>query len=139
MNSLFSRKKTKKQKHHMLFKSLFYPASLKNLLSAKTEAINTNGSAVIPRGRAGVCLPGSSHFSIVKLIAVYRLRLPGHALPVDSLSDGVLVRGRVHLRGVVVTWGPVAPFAAVVAVTVIHCAVVIIKSCSQETTSRRMQ
>lgn len=78
-----------------------------------------------------MCLPGPSYFSIVQFKAVYRVRLPGCALMLDPSSYRVLVYRRVHLRSVVVTGRPVARFAAVVTVTIIHCTVVIIKSCAK--------
>lgn len=48
----------------MLYKCLFYPAALNKLPRDKTKAKNTNDSTVIMRAEL-MCLPGSSHFSIV--------------------------------------------------------------------------
>lgn len=75
----------------------------------------------------GVSLPGLLNSTTVQLIAFYGFRLPGQGLMLDPVCYGILVHRRICLRAVVEPCRPVAGLTAVVAITVIHCTVVVVE------------
>lgn len=83
--------------------------------------------------------PGSSVVSAVQLQAVNRVRADVAVLLPLPRPHGVLVHGGVGLsRGVVARGQAVAGLAAVVAVPVVHGAVLVIQSYSEETFNKLM-
>lgn len=81
----------------------------------------------------GLCLPGGPRVSVIQLVALTRVGLPGQAVVLDSAPDGVLVDGGVCLGGVVEPRRSGASLAAVIAVPVVHGAVVVIVSWDVDT------